>query len=203
MNIDKRHLHHQWTIIRHLNTWVIGVLIVIFGLVGAYALRQNNLKMVELRNSVLAIDQADGDIDTALRTLGDHIVNHMNTSMNRPVELVHSFNRDVETARKAAEAQTNSSIYKKAQASCELASIPLTARAQCIQDYVTKNVAPGENPEPLDLPSKEFYIYNWAAPLWSPDLAGFSILAVFLLTLVLGVRFSAGVVIRRILHTHN
>lgn len=203
MSIDKRKLHHEWTILRRLNTWVIGALVIISLLISVFALRQNNLKMIELRNNVLAVDQADGDIDAALRALGDHIVNHMNTSLSRPIELVHSFNRDVEAARAKAEAQTDSKIYQQAQTACEVSSIPLTARAQCIQDFVTENAAPGENPEPLELPSKDFYIYTWAAPLWSPDLAGLSLLAAAFFFLLLVVRVSAGAVIKKILKQHN
>ena len=201
--IDKRMLHHRWTVLRHVSIWVLVVLIVVFGGLSVYGLRQNNLKMIELRNNVLAADQAGGDTDAALRALGDHIVNHMNTGLNQPLELVYSFNRDVEKARAAAEAQSNSKIYRRAQDTCEIATIPLTARAQCIQDFILDNAAPGENPEPLKLPSKDFYIYDWAEPTWSPDLAGFSLLISALLVLALAARLAAGAIIKRILKAHN
>ena len=203
MAIHKRKLHHYLTVIRHINSWVIVALIVIFTGLAVYGLRQNNLRMVELRNNVLAVDQANGDRDAALRALGDHITNHMNTTLNRPVELVYSFNRAVEEARKDAEANTNSDIYRRAQNNCEISSIPLTARAQCIQDFVSENAAPGENPAPLELPSKDFYIYTWASPAWSPDLAGISILMALLLSFFLAVRIAAVMIIKRVLKSHN
>jgi len=168
-----------------------------------FGLRQNNLRMIELRDNLVAVDEADGDIDTALRDLGDHITNHMNTNLNRPVELIHSYNRAVEVARADAEASTDSKIYKKAQQVCETPSIPLTARAQCIQDYIEDNARPGDNPEPLKLPTKDFFTYDFATPAWSFDMAGLSILFASLLAIVLLARIFAGMIIKRILKSHQ
>ena len=203
MAVNKRKVHHYLKLLRHIKTWVLVVLILIFSALSVLALRQNNLRMVELRDELLAVDEAEGDIDTALRNLGNHITMHMNTNLNRPVELVFSFNRAVEEARKEAESQTSSNIYRRAQNECEVASIPLRARAQCIQDFVTSNAAPGENPAPLELPSKDFYIYDWASPKWSPDLAGFSILITVLLSLALTARLIGAQVLKSILKKRN
>ncbi|MDX1765859.1 MAG: hypothetical protein R3313_02810 [Candidatus Saccharimonadales bacterium] len=203
MNVNKRRLHHTWRKIKAMDSWILVVLIVGFSALSIYGLRQNNLKMIELRDNLIAVDEADGDIDAALRELGDHITNHMNTRLNRPVELIHSYNRAVEAARADAEASTDSSIYRKAQQVCEDPSIPLTARAQCIQDYIDDNARPGENPQPLELPSKDFFTYDFAAPVWSFDLAGLGILFAAFFSIALLARIFAGIIIKRILKDHQ
>lgn len=159
----------------------------------AYLLRQNNLKMLELRDKVVAIDQKDGDIkkiEPALEELRDYVLTHMNASLPSPLELPGSFNVSVERARKKAEASgtANGDIYKQAQAQCERVEVPLSIRAECIQNYVTANAKPGSDVKPLDIPPKEQFVYNFVSPTWSFDHAG-------LMALVSSVLFVASVVL--------
>lgn len=165
-----------------ISWWHFGIAFLIMLGLSAYLLRQNNLKMLELRDKVVEIDQESGDIkkiEPALADLRDYVLTHMNASLPAPLELPGSFNVAVEQARRRAEASgsANSSIYAKAQAECENVNVPLSVRAQCIQNYVLSNAKPGEEPTGLDLPPKEQFVYNFVSPRISFDLAGISVLA--------------------------
>lgn len=148
----------------------------------AFLLRQNNLRAIELRDKVLEVDEQTGDISQVaphIEALGSYVLTHMNTNVGT-VELPGSYNRAVEKLRAEAERSgnaANSAIYSEAQARCEDPNIPLTARAQCVQDYILANASPGSDPIlELELPDKSLFSYSFASPTWSADWAGFSVL---------------------------
>jgi len=147
----------------------------------AYLLRQSNLKVIELRDKVLQIDEETGDIkqiEPHLQELRSFTLTHMNTDVG-VIELPGTFNTAVEKLRLAAEKSgtANGSIYAEAQSACEDPFILLTARAQCVQDFVLARAAPGTDPViELDFPDKNLFAYSFASPKWSPDVAGFSVL---------------------------
>ena len=154
------------------------------------ALRHNNMRMVELRQAVYMADEQNGDVNTALNNLRQYIYGHMNTGLRSPnsgdeppIQLVHRFNRAVEAeqARVAAVGGANK-IYVEAQKQCEQGGLPLTSRAQCMQDYITSH---SPDAPQLNLPPKELYTFDFVSPVWSPDLAGFSVLATVILGLVI------------------
>ncbi len=147
--------------------------------ISAYLLRQNNLKMLSLRDQVLQVDSETGDITKIapyIKELGNYVLNHMNTNFGR-IELPGTFNKEVDKIRKAAEISgaVDAKIYKRAQIKCEDPYIPLTARAQCIQDYVVSNAKQGTNISDLVFPDKSLFSYSFVSPTWSPDFAGFSV----------------------------
>lgn len=155
----------------------------------AYLLRQNNLTMLELRDTVLQVDEETGDIaqiEPHLTELANYVLNHMNTDAGR-IELPGAFNAAVEELRINAQSSgsADAGIYVQAQEQCENPNIPLTARAQCIQDFVVANSAPGSDAIlELEFPDKSLFTYSFASPTWSPDLAGFSVLLSCVLAVV-------------------
>jgi hypothetical protein len=192
---------HHWRI--------ISLVILITGLVASsglcvYALRQNNLTMVRLRTAVYETDANGGDVETALNNLRQFVYSHMNTNLRSgsssepPIQLVNRFNAAVEAeeARIAALTGAANQVYVDAQRQCEISSVPLTVRAQCIQDYVS---AHGTGIPQLNLPDKSFYTFDFASPTWSPDLAGYSMLAAIGFGLLLIIRIVTGLFIRRYL----
>lgn len=163
---------------------MFGVFILFAG-ASVWLLRQNNLHMVHLRQEVIEIDAATGDINQVapkLEELGNYVLNHMNTDMGSPLELPGTYNTAVEQIRKevAASGSANSAVYAQAQQVCENPNVLLTVRAQCIQDYVTANAAPGTSVQNLEFPDKALYSYSFSSPTWSPDFAGFSVLITIL-----------------------
>lgn len=180
------------------------VLIIGFLLAGAvtiFALRANNLKMAELRETVYTADANGGDVETALRNLRSFVYGHMNTNLRSgstsseaPIQLVNRFNAVVAAEQKRVSGLNNASqVYADAQAQCERSSLPLTARAQCIQDYVTQH---GNGIPQLNLPSKDFYTFDFVSPLWSPDLAGWSLILTLLFGVLIVIRLAAGLVLK-------
>ena len=169
---------------------------VVFLTASIWLLRQNNLHMVHLRQEVIEVDAETGDINQVaprLERLGNFVLTRMNTDMGAPLELPGTYNEAVEEIRQsvAASGSANSAVYAQAQQVCENPSVLLTVRAQCIQDYVTTNAAPGTAIQNLQFPDKALYSYSFSSPVWSTDYAGFSVLVALLSFMVLLVQFTA------------
>lgn len=208
MSNDKRKLHHLWTKIRSIKPWVFLVLAVISGAVSVYALRENNLKMVELRQAVYDADKNNGDIETALRNLRTQVYGHMNTGLasgpnavHPPVQLKYTYERLVAAQNAGANAASNSDIYPQAQQYCEKA-IPNgfsgSYRLSCIQAYVKQHGI-----TTLQTIPKNLYQFDFISPTWSPDLAGWSlVLTVVLVLLAIGTWLFQNVV-RHMLDKHR
>lgn len=150
-----------------------------------YFLRQNNLKMVELRSAVIAADKTGAGVEEALVALNEHIFSHMNTTTVRPIELVNTYNRQAQVIIEDANKGSGRDVYNEAARACERRGVPLTSIAQCAAEFASKN-SPSVGPKKINLPDKNLFIYSFASPLWTPDLAGFfvaltGVLAVWLL----------------------
>ena len=144
------------------------------------ALRQNNLEMAHLRDAVYAADKNGGDVQKALQDLQLYVTSHMNTDLSGgpnapypPIQLKYTYDRLVTAAGHAA-SEANSKIYTDAQAYCERQnSVDFSGRNRvpCIQQYVqTHGVSPPTIPDSL-------YKFAFLSPVWSPDLAGWSLIA--------------------------
>jgi len=189
--------------IKNLKWWHFALIFLAILPITAYLLRQNNLRMLELRDVVVAIDQDSGDIakiEPALTELRNFVLTHMNASLPSPLELQGSFNLSVEQARKKAEKSgtANGGIYKQAQAECERVEIPLSVRAQCIQNYVTANAKPGTDVQELQIPPKEQFVYSFVSPTLSFDLAGLATIMTFTLFIVACVKFGLEVAVPKL-----
>lgn len=158
-----------------VKTWVL-VLIFITGiLTSAFFLRQNNLKMIELRQAVVKADESGGDVKTTLEKLNYHVFHHMNTEIVRPIELVQTYERQSKIVIEEANKSSGRDIYAEATKACEARGVPLTSVAQCAADYAVAN-NPGVGPKEIKLPDRNLFTYTYAPPAWTPDLAGFSVL---------------------------
>ena len=86
----------------------------------AFFLRQNNLKMLELRDEVVRIDAQTGDLEQiapALDELRSYVLTHMNADLgDNGLQLPGAYNVAVEQARQRAEASgsVNRDIYRLA-----------------------------------------------------------------------------------------
>ncbi len=150
------------------------------------------MRMVALRDEVVKADETNGDVQAALQNLRNYVMSHMNTNLRSkskfatdepPIQLVNQYNRAVAAAQEAAATATgNQALYLEAEASCKARQVPLTATAQCIQDYVAARSTGSVSKVSVTVP-KALYTYDFVSPKWSPDLAGWSVV----LTGVLGV----------------
>ena len=194
--MDKAKLHHYWVRLSAPLLFIPIIGLVIFSALFVYGMRQNNVTMLNLKQKVIIADEQDGDIEGALQELRSFVTTHMNTNMRNsgslepPLQLVNEYNRAVADLKaKQNDQDSANKVYQDAQARCETGAIPLTARAKCIQDYVSANV--GSTNEPL-LPAKELYIFDFASPKWSPDLAGISLILSIFLVFIIIIRLVAG-----------
>lgn len=207
--MNKRHLHHLWTRLRILNQWLFIILAVISGVVALFALRNNNLTALNLRDNVLSVDKLNGDTEGALRELREYVYSHMNTNLASstgvypPIQLKYRYERLVE-AEKAKQANNNqNTVYADAQKYCEATqpqSFYGAGRLGCIQNYIDTHPAPSQQ-APVTIPDAQ-YKFDFASPGWSPDLAGWSLIAAGFFALLAVVRLVAELWIKYYLGKH-
>lgn len=184
-----------WRRVRLVNVWFFLALGVLFSVISVYAMRQNNLTALRLRDAVIEADKNNSDVETPLRELREYTYSHMNanlatgTGVQQPIQLKYRYDRLVE-AEKARVESANGNIYTAAQAECEK-QFPAgqvgasgSGRITCIEQYVSANGV-AENSIPEDL-----YKFDFIAPVWSPDIAGFSLLIAVACFLLFVVRFT-------------
>ncbi len=203
--MDKGKLHHYWRYLRVFRVWwLVCALVVSLG-VTVVALRQNNLKMIELRNNVYRADKENNDIEGALRALREHVHAHMNTNLlsgnnpiKPPIQLKHSHDRAVQ-AEKERVSTVNEKVYADAQADCERRfprGLSGSGRVPCVQEYVT---AHGAVEKAI---STDFYTFDFVSPVWTPDLAGVGLVVSALLGLALIIKLFVDRWIRAVLRDH-
>lgn len=178
--MDKRYVHHLWTQARAIKPLYFLAIAVASGVVCVFALRANNLEMARLRDAVYAADKNNGNVQKALQDLQVYVTSHMNTDLATgpnspypPIQLQYTYDRLVTAAGEAASA-ANAKIYTDAQAYCEQQNSKDFSgrnRVPCIQQYVLSHG--------VNLPNipDAMYKFNFLSPIWSPDLAGWSMIA--------------------------
>jgi hypothetical protein len=206
--MNKQTLHKVLTTITHVKTWQLVVLLLIGGVLCVSFLRLNNLEMDKRRTAVMEADRlADKEATQArMVDLQRYVSAHMNTSLGKGFYLEHEYNRDKADALNAATSDTNPNAAIYQQASIECRNRFQGGVASFRNDYVAcvaervKALSPSSDPTSgLNLPKAESYHYNFASPLWSPDLAGFSVLFCVIITSVILLRAIAAVMIRLVL----
>lgn len=191
--MNKRYLHHVWKMFRHVKPWYFLILAIINGIICVSALRDNNERMITLRDAVYSADQNNTDVKAALDTLQAYVIAHMNTNLSAgpnpvypPIQLKYTYDRLVE-AQSDAVAASNTQLYTNAQHYCEQQDpVDFSGhnRVPCIEQYVqTHDTSLPPIPDAL-------YKFDFVSPVWSPDLAGWSLVVAalsavaFVITLV-------------------
>jgi hypothetical protein len=186
--MDKRYLHHQLTRLRGVKLRYIAAVFVVFALVAAFSLRHNNQQMGSLKAAVFAADKDGGDVEKSLQNLQLYVTHHMNTQLSGgndtvypPIQLKYTYDRLVK-AESDALASSNEQLYNDAQHFCEgqnSTDFSGRNRVPCIQQYVKDHGAP------LKTIPDSLYKFDFVSPVWSPDLAGWSLLFAIVSLLVL------------------
>jgi hypothetical protein len=204
--MNKKKLHHYWTKIRPVSYWYFLAAFIISLSVSIYALRQNNLHMIKLRNAVYQADQQNGNVEGALRNLREYVYAHMNTDLasgpnaiKPPIQLKYTYDRLVK-AEEAQASAVNSQVYINAQATCQ-AEFPQSfsggPREPCIQAYVLSHGAQQQT-----IPGA-LYKFDFVSPLWSPDLAGWSLVVSAILLFLFLLRLGLEKWSKRVLQPHD
>ncbi len=197
--MEKHKLYGLWHKYRTISLLIIISGLIIFGLISIFALRQNNIRMLQLKETVIRVDESGGDVEKALTDLRTHVFSHMNTNMRTgdsselPIQLASRYNKYITEQQARLTASGQPDIYTKAQANCEQTSPTLTERVNCIQIYVAEH---GGQLSEINFPPKDLYTFDFASPKWSPDIAGISLVLTVLFTVLLVVRLIFGFVIK-------
>ena len=180
--MSKRKLAHVWQYLRHVHPWYFLLLTVIFGGLTVLGLRQNNERMITVREAVFVADKQGGDVESSLRELRQYVSTHMNTNLTSgtnavhpPIQLKYTYER-IQANRQQALGQNNSALYGQAQETCNQEGQTTTPEATitCIQRFMSDHGVQLE-----DVPDA-LYKFDFASARWSPDLAGWSIVFVTL-----------------------
>ncbi len=188
--MNKKKLHHLWVKLRPISHRYFLILFIATAIVAVFALRQNNFKMIRLREAVMVADEKGEGLEETLQALRRHVYGHMNTDLTSgnaaihpPIQLTKTYERLVSAERDRV-AAVNRRVSDEAEELCERrfpAGQLQSGRVPCVQEYITKHSV-SEKPIP-----KELYQFDFVSPIWSPDLAGWSLIAagVFLMLFVL------------------
>ena len=205
---NKRYLHHLWTKLRPVSYWYFLIAFIVTALVAVWALRDNNLKMIELRDQVTAADESGEGIQEALTELREHVHGHMNTDLTSggnaiypPIQLKYTYERLTEDERERV-AAINQKVSDDAVRICERrfpAGRLRDGRVQCVQEYITDNSVE----EDFDDVPKELYQFAFVSPVWSPDVAGISIVLAALFFILFVVRFGLEKWLKHQFHEHD
>lgn len=189
------HIRHIYRQIQRVKTWQLLIILALIGFVAASFLRLNNVGMDQRRESVLAADREgrDEDMTNRMYDLQRYVSGHMNTSTGQ-FDLTEQYKRDYQKALDAVtgDANPNGNINAQAEAVCrgrypDYRAGTYLAYQQCFLDEISK-YPPAPNPgDNFNPPVKELYRHSFAAPLWSPDFAGFSVLVfIFVACVIVG-----------------
>lgn len=201
--MDKKQLHHLWTTkIRPIKVWYLLVLFLLSTAITIFALRANDLRMVELRQEVYTADKENGDVEGALQNLRAHVYAHMNTELSRgssavypPIQLKYTYQRLLDAEQQRVQAGA-SEVYTAAQRHCEQqnpTSFSGGSRIGCVEQYISEHRA-----QPARIIPDAMYKFDFVSPSWSPDLAGFSLVLTVALLVLLVLRIIAGRILRRL-----
>ncbi len=173
---------------KKIKAWHFLVLTIVSLIVCIFALRANNLEMVNLRQALYMADKNNQNVAQALDNLQKYVTSHMNTSLTNgnssvypPIQLKYTYQRLLNQQGQTLN-NDNSQIYTEAENYCQ-AKIPNgfsgRYRVPCIEQFISSHkLATPTIPASL-------YEFDFISPAWSPDLAGWSLLV----TLFLGICF--------------
>lgn len=204
---DKSRVKQNIKDLQRVKTWQLIVILIIIGFVAATFLRLNSIGMDQRRDAVLSADK-EGNEEVIINRLYDlqrHVTRHMNTDLGRGVYLEFSYNRDLQTWQEGqyGDANPNGNIYKKAQEVCAPQFRGYSyAYLQCTTNELAKYPAADDLAKETSRPRQEAYIHAFASPVWSPDFAGWAVLAFGVVLLLIIIRMVSLGVLQLMLRRH-
>lgn len=202
---DKRDIRQSLRQLRAIKTWQLLIILILLAFLAATFLRINNTGMIARREAVVAADKTGNDTATneRLHELQSYSASHMNADTG-DVYLQEQYNRDVEKAVKASSSQ--STVIADANAQAEAVCHPQyhgwsTAYMNCFLNELAKYPTTDTLPQP-SLPSVSLYRYSFSSPVWSPDFAGWAIIACAVVIVTIISRLVSMIVLRMMLRRH-
>lgn len=207
-----------------VRNWQLLLVLIPLLFVTATLLRLNHIKMVELRDAVLAADAANNDeeIASSLEKLQEYVFTHVIVNVvesngiqsitfgTGPFYLENQYLRAANAAIEQAEAELahdsnpNGNIYAAVMAICRPQAIANgwtwnhPSYLNCWTSELAKYPA-SENFETnltAKVPSTELYRHDYASPIWAPSWAGWAMLACAIILLIVVIRILIWCVIK-------
>ena len=210
--------------IRKIKTWQLFLILMLLLFVDATLLRLDHIRMTELRDAVLAADEAENDEEVAanLEKLKEFVFSNIVINVTEengkqkiafgtgPFYLEHQYIRAANAALEEAEKNIgsdnnpNGNIYQLASDVCRPQAIADgwswndANYINCMMGEIQKYPAADEIQDKIiaSLPSTELYRKNYASPLWAPTLTGFMILITVVVAVVILTRGFIWVILR-------
>jgi hypothetical protein len=193
--------------LQRIKTWQLLVLLVIVGFVAATFLRLNNIGMVQRREAVINADES-GNKDALVERLYDlqrYVSAHMNTDLGQGVYLEKTYNRDLQNWQTAqyGDGNPNGNIYQKAQEVCAPQfSYYTQAYLLCTTNELAKYPSAADPGTDTSKPRQEAYIHSFSSPVWSPDFAGWAVIACLIIIVLIIVRLISLAILQLMLKRH-
>jgi hypothetical protein len=203
---DKRQVRKTIKQLQRVKTWQLLILLILMGFLSATFLRLNNIGMIDRRDAVLAADKV-GDLNVTQSRLYDlqrYVSEHVNADSG-PFYLEAQYRRDAQRIVDEAsnDDNPNGNINVKAEEVCKPQyTVWSPAYVQCFTDELAKYPPSADPAQNVVLPSTELYRHDFSAPLWSPDFAGWSILACIVIVLMILARLISLGILRLLLKQH-
>lgn len=202
---DNREVKKNIKRLERVKTWQLLILLILMGFVTATFLRLNNIGMLQRREAVLQADTAgdSGAVTSGLVSLQRFSSEHMNASTG-PFYLETLYSRDVERAVNGASNlnNPNGNVYAKADSVCKPQfSSYSPAYLACFQAQLDK-YPEAKQASALRLPDPALYRQEFMAPFWSPDFAGWSLVACAVIVLLIVVRLTTLGILHLLLRRH-
>jgi hypothetical protein len=174
--------------------------------VAATFLRLDNIDMDQRRKAVLTADKSgnEASIQSRLYDLQRFSATHMNADTGA-FYLENEYKREAQRRVDTAKTYTNpnGNIYAKAESVCRPQfTVWSEAYVQCFADQLAK-YPPSANPaENVTLPDVNLYRYSYDSPLWAPGFAGWSVVVVLAIALMIVARLISLGVLQLLLKRH-
>ena len=207
-----------------VKTWWLVVALVPLFFVDATLLRFDHIRMTELRDKVLAADEAEDEtaVSEGLESLKDFVFNNIVINVvddngeqrvifgTGPFYLEHMYIRAANAALEEAEkdmandSNPNGNVYAAASEVCKAAAITngwtwnSPEYINCMMSEIQKYPAADELQTSIaaSLPSTELYRKNYASPVWAPSFTGFMLLLTLIIIVVIFIRGIWWVILR-------
>lgn len=179
-----------------VKTWQLIVVFVIFAFIAATFLRLNSIGMVQRREAVISADKSGDTVALTQRlyNLQQYVSGHMNTDLGRGVYLEATYSKDLQAWQETqyGDANPNGNIFKKAQEVCAPQFDRWSmAYIHCTTNELEKYPAASDPATDTSKPRQEMYIHSFESPTWTPDFAGWSVLACGVILLLIIVRLAS------------
>lgn len=205
-------------------TWQLLIVLILLLFLDATLLRQNHIRMTELRDAVLSADSAGDEtkIQTSLNELKNYVFSNIVINVvddngteritfgTGPFYLENQYKKSATAALKAAEerlsndSNPNGNIYATASDTCRAEALANNWSwdnenyINCMLTEIQKYPASAEIEDQIiaSLPSTSLYRHNYASPVWAPTLTGWMLLITLVIIVVIFIRCLIWIILR-------